>query len=812
MKPFSEIKNLTELMLTSVHVKLLTDCKGRIQTAYALEKESCRFHPVQSLSGKSVVDCINVDQIKKIVNGMALVCEQQQPVLIPIKFSSKGVLVQLDCDISAISDQNLLITFIHKHSQSEINIPPVPVPELNKQFEIHQLNQAIRTLVDQVQELCIIVAPSGELIYSNQAFHDMMGYSKDDLNQLHFIDLLPTDQKEMFTRFLNNPSEVSFQRETLSLITKAGEALDFDTKFMVQRNDGRKLLIIRMIQKNQPLPAGVDETIREQIIKVTSKLSLPMLMIDERSLKIMFANASAHKYYEFDENELIDQNLLSLFPESENQNLISLLREERTFSQEFEYSWSQLTKKGLEKKSRFFVNHLTLEDQKIMLILVREPFQETNTHLIREESDAYQHSDQDLLKVHLTPSGMVTYANQAFCELLGISMQKIIGRSFEENLFLEDYEDIFQHFSKLTPQNPVRKNRNRVLDINGNILWTEWTDRAIFEGDQLSEIQSVGKDITASYQTELLRSSMEQRYQALVENLPMVIYVIHAETFFPFYISPQVEKLTGYTPEEFYRNPQVWIDAMHPDDAHKFYGMLQERIEKKVSAPVEFRMIHKDGHMVWAEEIGSTIELADGTVLFQGASRDVTERHYAREKLLFYSHFEGLINEISLKLLKTNAQNFPESLEFIVHELGKILQVDRAYIFDFNKTKKTMTNTFEWCHSGVTPMIAKLQNVNISNFRWWMERINNLQEIVIESLSDLPEAAANERENLFDQDIKSLLVVPLIQAGEASGFIGFDMVREETHWEQESINLLRLVSAMIGSTLERMKDEPKFSH
>src|SRR5690606_24631896 len=137
---------------------------------------------------------------------------------------------------------------------------------------------------------------------------------------------------------------------------------------------------------------------------------------------------------------------------------------------------------------------------------------------------------------------------------------------------------------------------------------------------------------------------------------------------------------------------------------------------------------------------------------------------------------------------------------------------DRAYIFDFNKTKKTMTNTFEWCHSGVTPMIATLQNVNISNFSWWMERINNLQEIVIESLSDLPEGAANERESLFDQDIKSLLVVPLIQAGEASGFIGFDMVREETHWEQESINLLRLVSAMIGSTLERMKDEPKFSH
>ncbi len=478
---------------------------------------------------------------------------------------------------------------------------------------------------------------------------------------MRFSDLLPTGQKEIFTRLLNTQPEDGFQSETFSIITKAGELLELHTKFLIQQNDSKNTLIIRMFQKNQPVSARVDETIREQIIKVAAKLSLPMLMIDERSLKIIYANASAHKYYEFDESELTHKNFLDLFPESENQNLLSLLRAEGTLIQESEYTWSQMTKKGLEKKSRFFINQLSLEDQKIMLISVRETLRETKNNLIREESEPYRLSDEGLLMVYMTPAGMVTQANQAFCEMLGITIQKIIGKSFEENLFLEDYEEIFQHFSKLTPQNPVQKNRNRLIDANGKIHWIEWTDRGIFEGDQLTEIHAVGKNITASYQTELLRRSMEQRYQALVENLPMVIYVIHAETFFPFYISPQVEKLTGYTQEEFYRNPQVWIDAMHPEDAHKFYGMLQKRIEKIISGPVEFRMFHKDGRMLWVEEIGSTIELADGTVLFQGASRDVTDRHYDREKLIYFSNFEGLINELSLKLLTSIPQNIQRS-------------------------------------------------------------------------------------------------------------------------------------------------------
>ena len=242
---------------------------------------------------------------------------------------------------------------------------------------------------------------------------------------------------------------------------------------------------------------------------------------------------------------------------------------------------------------------------------------------------------------------------------------------------------------------------------------------------------------------------------------------------------------------------------MPPEDAQIFYDLLKERIEKQTTGPVEFQMVHRDGHPIWIEEIGSTIELSDGTILYQGASRDVSERHLNQERLLYYSNFESAINEFSLKLLKATSENIDEIIQFIVDELGKIMQVDRAYIFGFDRNGHTMSNTFEWCHANVLPMIEQLQNMNFSDYWWWMKKINNNHEIVLDRISDLLPEASFEKEKLDAQGIKSLLAVPLMNEGFAMGFIGFDMVYQETHWEQKTINLLHFISAIIMSTMQR---------
>jgi transcriptional regulator with GAF, ATPase, and Fis domain len=158
--------------------------------------------------------------------------------------------------------------------------------------------------------------------------------------------------------------------------------------------------------------------------------------------------------------------------------------------------------------------------------------------------------------------------------------------------------------------------------------------------------------------------------------------------------------------------------------------------------------------------------------------------------------------------MKTNSENLSETINSIIEELGNFMQVDRSYIFDINNKNNTMSNIFEWCNQGVSSQIEQLQSIPLSSIPWWMEQMNNNLDIILDDVSTLPEEASLEKELLIAQEIKSLLAVPFVYNNKAMGLIGFDMVKKSTNWEQESINLLRLVSAMIISTRDRFRNNP----
>lgn len=678
MNSYLNLKNLTEFILNSIQVKLITDVHGRIHEVFAQEVGKLDFIQVSNLVGKTLMDGLDLELVKNVLEMIHLVDQSKQPAINLISFSSNDIWMKIECEVFPFTDQKFLITL--KSHRSEVE------------------------------------------------------------------DYIPNDSG----------------------------------------------LSLRLSE--------------DQFFNIISRIPIPILLIDEFSLEIIYSNPFVVDYFEYEDEELRKQNLLDLFPPSENHYLLFVIRKEGVLGLEANYSWRLITKNGGEKTARFLTQRIDYENRKVLFMIILDKEGDSKLTYIKEDEKIIDYFEKEFLMVCMTPAGTITRVNQKYSDMIGKPLYKIIGRSFEENLFLEDYAGVLHHFEQLTPQNPVRKNNNRMLTSDGKTVWVEWTDRGIFEGDQLVEIYGLGKNITDTYQRDLLHQSMEQRFQALVENLPMVTYVIHAKTMFLLYISPQVEMFTGYTPEEFYRNPEVWLNAMHPEDAEKFFSNLQERIEQKITSPVEFRMFHKDGSLRWVEEIGSTITLTDGTVLFQGISRDVTTRNKAREKLVYYSNFEHMINETSLKLMNANLENISEILQNIVNILGVYMQVDRSYIFDFNYTDQTMSNTFEWCNDGIRSEIANLQKLPFSEFPWWVQKMEKNQEISLETLDDIPPEEKDLKDFLSSQDIRSLLVVPMFNNGKTSGFIGFDMVTRTTHWENEVIQLLRIASAMITSTRERLED------
>jgi signal transduction histidine kinase/ActR/RegA family two-component response regulator len=129
--------------------------------------------------------------------------------------------------------------------------------------------------------------------------------------------------------------------------------------------------------------------------------------------------------------------------------------------------------------------------------------------------------------------------------------------------------------------------------------------------------------------------------------------------------------------------------------------------------------------------------------------------------------------------------------------------VDRAYVFAF--AGATMSNTHEWCADGVEPQIDNLQGLPVEVFPWWVARIERQEVIHIPTVADLPDEAAAERSILLEQDIVSIVVVPLVFGGKSVGFIGFDSIHAGKLWVQEDITLLRIAGEIVVNALERKR-------
>jgi len=127
----------------------------------------------------------------------------------------------------------------------------------------------------------------------------------------------------------------------------------------------------------------------------------------------------------------------------------------------------------------------------------------------------------------------------------------------------------------------------------------------------------------------------EQRYRLLVERLPAIAYLDRVDPEpSTIYVSPQVERILGYRPEEWLGSPERWLAAVHPDDRKAAQLVYEDRFRPDRPESHEYRMIARDGRTVWVRDEWETVHDERGEPRFyQGLMYDITERHELEEKL-----------------------------------------------------------------------------------------------------------------------------------------------------------------------------------
>ena len=120
--------------------------------------------------------------------------------------------------------------------------------------------------------------------------------------------------------------------------------------------------------------------------------------------------------------------------------------------------------------------------------------------------DAQGESDRTELICRFKPNGTLTYVNEAYCRYFGFEKTDLQGRNVLLSISEADRENVYSRLQGLRPERPVDTVEYRVENAFGDILWNQWTYRALFDDSgNVLEYQSVGRDITfRKYTQEVL--------------------------------------------------------------------------------------------------------------------------------------------------------------------------------------------------------------------------------------------------------------------------------------------------------------------
>lgn len=138
------------------------------------------------------------------------------------------------------------------------------------------------------------------------------------------------------------------------------------------------------------------------------------------------------------------------------------------------------------------------------------------------------------------------------------------------------------------------------------------------------------------------QKSQRNVYNLILENVPEIVYFVETNSD-PTrgsvkFVSPSAKEITGYTGDEFTKNPALWISIIHPDDVKAVQQATEEMLSTKKRIPRQYRLRHKvTREYIWIEDRPSLIIDRNGKITgYIGVAREAA-REFRESEMKFRS-------------------------------------------------------------------------------------------------------------------------------------------------------------------------------
>jgi hypothetical protein len=202
-------------------------------------------------------------------------------------------------------------------------------------------------------------------------------------------------------------------------------------------------------------------------------------------------------------------------------------------------------------------------------------------------------------------------------------------------LHQDDRDRVVQH-DRASLKTGTFTSEYRMIAQDGRVVWFQ--DEATVVEDPVSGVRfwhGVMLDVTEQKLAEASHWELAAKYRTLVEQIPAVVYLgEYGEQGDWLYISPQLERVLGYTPEEWLAHPHPMASFTHPEDLSAVRVEEERSLSSGEPFRAEYRMQAKDGRWRWILDEATPVRDQNGRpFVLQGVMYDISERKHSEQEL-----------------------------------------------------------------------------------------------------------------------------------------------------------------------------------
>lgn len=195
----------------------------------------------------------------------------------------------------------------------------------------------------------------------------------------------------------------------------------------------------------------------------------------------------------------------------------------------------------------------------------------------------------------------------------------------------------------------------------------------------VEELVELRRRIALLETSEARRKPLEEGFKLLADNARDMVYRLRVlpERVFE-YVNPASTDIVGYTPEDFYNDPDLIFKIVYPDDLPTLERY--NRREIALEAPIILRWLHRDGRVIWTEQRNTPIyDEAGNLEIVEGIARDITAGKQAEELL-----------RRNQQLLRKVLDSLPDAVFVLDDATAKIVDCNPATTEIFGYSREEM--------------------------------------------------------------------------------------------------------------------------